>query len=138
MPRTVILRHELPDGSHHFDWLIEPMGPVAATAGDAAADPDRRELIAWRLPEAPDAAAVMTTEADRLPPHRRVYLDYEGPISGNRGEVHRVARGEADAILDTAERFEARGQMSGRAFRLDATPAPARAAATWRLTVTWD
>lgn len=138
MPRTVVLRHDLPDGSHHFDWLIEPMGPGAATAGDAAAEPDRRELIAWRLPDSPHAAALMTTEADRLPPHRRLYLDYEGPISRGRGSVRRVAGGEAEVLTDSAERFEATGRMAGRAFRLDATPAQASGGSAWRLTVTWD
>lgn len=31
--------------------------------------------------------------AERLADHRRVYLEYEGPLSGDRGEVRRVASG---------------------------------------------
>jgi hypothetical protein len=29
----------------------------------------------------------------RQPDHRRMYLDYQGPISGDRGEVARIASG---------------------------------------------
>ena len=138
MPRTVVLRHDLPDGSHHYDWLIEPMCPAAATTGDALADPDDRVLIAWRLPDPPSSVHGKATAADRLPPHRRLYLDYEGPISGHRGEVRRIAGGDAEVLTDSPERFEARGRMAGRAFRLAATPSPASGVSAWRLTVTWD
>lgn len=31
--------------------------------------------------------------AERIADHRRIYLEYEGPLSGGRGEVSRVARG---------------------------------------------
>ena len=138
MPRTVVLRHDLPDGSHHYDWLIEPMGSAAAAADDAKDDPDRRVLIAWRLPEAPHSSAESVMTADRLPPHRLRYLDYEGPISGGRGRVYRVARGEAEVLTDSSDRFEARGRMADRAFRMAAKPSPAAGASAWRLTVTWD
>ncbi|MFG0244094.1 MAG: hypothetical protein ACF8R9_15015 [Phycisphaerales bacterium JB054] len=138
MPRTVVLRHDLSDGSHHYDWLIEPMGSAASADDDATAHPDRRELIAWRLPEPPHSSAALSMTADRLPPHRRRYLDYEGPVSGNRGSVVRIARGEAEVLSDTPDRFEARGRIADRAFRLDATPSPASGEAAWRLTVIWE
>lgn len=32
-------------------------------------------------------------QLERLPDHRRLYLNYEGPISGDRGEVTPVAAG---------------------------------------------
>jgi hypothetical protein len=31
-----------------------------------------------------------TVEAERLPDHRLAYLDYEGPVSGDRGSVRRL------------------------------------------------
>lgn len=31
--------------------------------------------------------------ATRLPDHRKKYLDYEGPVSGDRGQVRAVSRG---------------------------------------------
>ena len=33
--------------------------------------------------------------------HRKAYLDYEGPISGNRGSVFRVDRGDFELIEAT-------------------------------------
>ncbi len=36
----------------------------------------------------------------RLANHRPAYLDFEGPISGDRGFVTRVARGEVVAVHD--------------------------------------
>ena len=79
---TVLLRHELPDGSWHHDWMIDPG--------------DDRPLITFRteamVPE------VDRFEAERLGDHRRVYLSYQGPLSGGRGEVRRVAAGRARLI----------------------------------------
>jgi len=75
--RTVLLRHTLPDGSSHLDWMIE-------------IDPGAR-LVTFRL------AAAMGDgpfEAERIGDHRRDYLDYQGPVPGGRGEVERVVGGE--------------------------------------------
>jgi len=75
---TVLLRHDLPDGSHHFDWLL-------AQDGDGP-------LLTFRL----DRDISLDTEAfeaERLADHRRVYLAYEGEISGGRGSVARVVQG---------------------------------------------
>jgi hypothetical protein len=70
MPRFVVLQHESPRG-RHWDFMLET-GAALAT---------------WALPEAPDAAGAMLVEA--LPDHRLAFLDYEGPISGQRGSVTR-------------------------------------------------
>lgn len=107
---TVQLRHTLPDGSSHIDWLI---------AQDAAGE---RPLITFRLArplhrppttdESPGVAAVESAaeeetgqggergqsrrwalDGERLPDHRPKYLAYEGPISNDRGHVVRIAAG---------------------------------------------
>jgi hypothetical protein len=49
-------------------------------------------LRTWRLPSVPIAGAVLP--AVRTSDHRLVYLDYEGPVSGNRGQVMRWDGGE--------------------------------------------
>jgi hypothetical protein len=58
-------------------------------------------LETFRCPRWPVEAG---DRLDRLPDHRRVYLDYEGPISGGRGEVVRVEAGtfrsDEDRVLD--------------------------------------
>ena len=53
---------------------------------------DRGSLGTWALAEAP--CLDRQIYADELAPHRIEYLDYEGPISGDRGEVTRVMHGD--------------------------------------------
>jgi hypothetical protein len=48
------------------------------------------DLATWRVPHWPPEANDHFTP---LPHHRRHYLEYEGPVSDNRGEVRRVACG---------------------------------------------
>lgn len=79
MPRFVILRHTLPSGDRqgtHFDLMLE----------------DEGKLLTWALPDLPLPGCEFI--AMQLPDHRLAYLDYEGPISSNRGEVQRVEEGE--------------------------------------------
>lgn len=92
-PPVVILRHELPSGEWHYDWLI-------ATAGSAGARPggeDVRDVAAWRVEQLPWQAGG-AFEAIRLPPHRRLYLRFEGDIGGGRGRVEAVWRGEGRIV----------------------------------------
>lgn len=79
--RWVLLKHTLPDGSSHLDWMLDIGGTEGA------------RLVTYRLERRPDDVAVTTLDALRLEDHRRVYLDYEGEISGGRGEVERVCSG---------------------------------------------
>ncbi|MFV0443516.1 MAG: DNA polymerase ligase N-terminal domain-containing protein [Planctomycetaceae bacterium] len=69
MPRYVILTHDHP--FPHWDLLLEA-GGVCRT---------------WRLLEEPQPGRVV--EATASPDHRLLYLDYVGPVSGNRGTVAR-------------------------------------------------
>lgn len=85
--RSVVLVH-VPGTANrehgdHFDWLIEmePDGP----------------LFAFRTNIRPDVVSGchgLSFAAQRLPDHRRKYLEYEGPIAGNRGVVTRCAEGQ--------------------------------------------
>jgi hypothetical protein len=72
--RFAILRHDHP--SLHWDLLLEA-GLVATT---------------WRLLRPPLDRELLAAEL--LPDHRLLYLEYEGPVSGNRGCVRRVAGGQ--------------------------------------------
>ena len=74
MPRFVILFHQTGTNlgrPSHWDFLLEN-GPT---------------LMAWALSAEP--AACQPVEALALPEHRRHYLDYEGPLSADRGTVRR-------------------------------------------------
>src|SRR4051794_37705898 len=73
--RYVVLRHEgVPDP--HFDLMFE------SSRGSA--------LLTWRSPIWPLEAGTILTE---LRPHRSTYLEHEGPVSGDRGHVLRIAAG---------------------------------------------
>lgn len=67
MPRFAILTHDHP--FLHWDFLLE-QGESCRT---------------WRLLKAPDTPGDIPAEA--IADHRRMYLDYEGPVSGDRGTV---------------------------------------------------
>ena len=58
-------------------------------------------LRTWRLLKAPGGPGVMTAEP--LAEHRLAYLDYEGPVSGNRGTVQAFDRGEYSLVDETAD-----------------------------------
>jgi hypothetical protein len=72
-PRFVVLEHDHP--FLHWDLMMEA-GPALRT---------------WRLAAPPAAGAEV--EATPLGEHRRLYLDYEGPLSGDRGRVARWDHG---------------------------------------------
>ncbi len=74
MPRFTISHHDHPD--EHWDFFLEHGG----------------ELLTWRL--AQPMSNRDTIVARKLPNHRSVYLDYSGPLSGNRGTVTRVMTGQ--------------------------------------------
>lgn len=92
MPRFVLLDHDHP--SPHLDFMLE--------AGEG--------LWTWRLRVLPEMGHQV--EAIRLADHRRLYLDYEGPVSGDRGSVRRREHGEFDWLVrgDGQVCVELRGQ----------------------------
>jgi hypothetical protein len=85
MPRFVLLEHDYPQ--LHCDMMLQ--------AGEA--------LWTWRLDAPPAGEAV---RAERIADHRILYLDYEGPISGNRGSVRRWDHGEFTWLLQEDDLIE--------------------------------
>jgi hypothetical protein len=73
--RYVVLHHTGIE-SPHYDLMLE------LTPGS--------DLATWRSPRWPP---LPTDESTQLANHRRDYLEYEGPVSGNRGEVKCVGSG---------------------------------------------
>ena len=77
MLRFVILQHDHPE--LHWDFMLEADGV----------------LKTWRLPAPPpDEPRFAVAIGD----HRLKYLDYEGPVSGERGSVTRWDRGSYRAL----------------------------------------
>lgn len=95
MPQFVLLEHDHPE--LHWDFMLES-GP---------------SLLTWRLDQIPAGRAEIAAIA--LPDHRRAYLDYEGPVSGNRGTVTRIDRGDFERL--TSDSDEVRARLYGDRLR---------------------
>lgn len=127
MARFVVLRHDCPDGSAHYDWMIERTDP--------AADPGHH-MLTFRVAVLPTRAEAF--EAERIADHRAAYLDFEGAIPGGRGSVARVDAGEArietltDArILVCMAHYRLEGRShDGLHWRFSRTPDGALASGT--------
>jgi hypothetical protein len=88
MSRFVILYHDTPQDygrGPHFDLMLE---------GGAA-------LRTYALPHW--LATGETVSCEQLADHRLAYLDYEGPISGGRGQVTRHDAGEYEIVKETSQ-----------------------------------
>src|SRR5262249_47976838 len=99
MPRFTILHHDFPH--RHWDFLLE--------AGDY--------LRSWRLEGEPHLGTVI--RADDIADHRLKYLDYEGPVSGGRGQVDRwdsglytQIRSDHSRVIVALEGVRCRGQVT--------------------------
>lgn len=91
--RFVILHHTTSDGEH-WDFMLEE-GEV---------------LLTWQLLREPAGLSALPIPARRIGDHRKVYLDYEGPLSGDRGTVRRVESGVYEWLERTEERWRLRFQ----------------------------
>lgn len=98
MPRFVILTHDHP--FPHWDLMLE--------SGD--------RLSTWRLLEEP--APGTSVPAQRLDDHRLLYLEYEGPVSGGRGNVARWDSGTFESTLP--DRLPLNVALRGARLRLTA------------------
>ena len=102
MSRYVLLRHDTPADQArpvHWDLMLERDGV----------------LWTWALGEQPQSKHRLLGE--RLADHRIAYLEYEGPISGDRGEVRRITSGEFEFQHVAQDRIELRihsGELPGQ------------------------
>lgn len=123
MPRFVLLFHDCPPSfgkPSHWDLMLERDGA----------------LMTWSLADLPEGwrtppgHGVIELEAARLPDHRLDYLDYEGPVSGDRGHVKRIDRGDYEIVDESPEWLQVRltGAVADGEVRLPTalpTPTPA-------------
>ncbi|GIW82916.1 MAG: hypothetical protein KatS3mg105_4723 [Gemmatales bacterium] len=88
MPRFAILEHDHPH--RHWDLMLEAKGM----------------LRTWRLEAPPEERRPFVAEP--IADHRLVYLEYEGPVSGNRGTVSRWDGGAMEWLVDEPTRLVVR------------------------------
>jgi len=105
MRRFVLHKHS-DYGPTHWDLMLE--------TGDG--------LATWRvsvdlLGELPDGERV---DAIRIHDHRKAYLDYSGPVSGDRGRVDLQDSGSLSVLSESDDlwTFELRGSALGGKFEL--------------------
>jgi len=96
MPQYVILTHDYPEW--HWDFMLEGV----------------EGLQTWRL-EFDPVVAEAAQAALALPLHRIEYLDYEGPVSRNRGTVARFDRGVYTLLAESEQML--RLELSGQRLR---------------------
>ncbi len=116
MPQFVLLEHDHPE--LHWDFMLE--------SGDV--------LLTWRLDQVPEEAAEIT--ATSLPDHRVAYLDYEGAVSGDRGTVQRVDRGDFEWLVSDADSVAVRlsgSRLEGTARLRKLSADGSRDESVWRM-----
>lgn len=80
--RFVILAHDHP--MLHYDFMLEKEGGLAT----------------WRFNKLPGDSPFF---AEKIHDHRTGYLDYEGPVSMDRGTVKRIDTGSYEIFADTSD-----------------------------------
>lgn len=108
--RFAVLHHDHPFS--HWDLLLE------TAAG----------CWTWRLLNPPESAA--SIRAERIADHRSFYLDYSGPVSGDRGTVTQVDAGTLVWIRATES--DVIGLVHGRRWHGRITLS-AESADVWRM-----
>jgi hypothetical protein len=80
-------------------------------------------LAAWQLAVPPEVAAGSPTAVRRIADHRKTYLEYEGPVSGDRGSVRIADTGTCVVIAEgpTEWRLRLDGSVLRGTFRLSRT-----------------
>lgn len=101
MPTRFVILHHRVDGGEHWDLMLERDGV----------------LLTWQLLREPVDLSSLPIPARRISDHRIAYLEYEGPVSRDRGTVRRVDSGGVSIEELTGGRcvFEAAGtRLAGR------------------------
>jgi hypothetical protein len=110
--RFALLWHEIPevqDESQSANFVSS-----VGSHWDLLLELDNGELLTWQIASLPDLKRLtqsLEIPAKRLKNHRSIYLDYEGPISGNRGSVQRLASGTYAATFAPSSPPDGQGYL---------------------------
>lgn len=92
---------------HHFGWAGRPDHYDLMLETELGDEDDERSLMAFStrsdaFPD-PDAEHQSGCHLEPIDDHRRVYLAFEGALSGDRGHVTRVDEGRLEWIVGPRE-----------------------------------
>ena len=94
-------------------------------------------LVTWQLLREPTGPQALPIPARRIGDHRMAYLDYEGPVSGDRGHVTQADEGEStiETLTEALCVVTLRGRRLVGRFRLILVPRSPESddAGLWRL-----
>ena len=98
-PRRFVVQQHILSADQHWDLMLETEDMLAT----------------WQLSDPPKICLAGTTTVKKIADHRKAYLEYEGPVSNNRGEVHIVERGTYVLMSQTGREWVV--EFSGGALR---------------------
>ena len=115
-PQPWVLLHHQVDGllvasdglgrGDHYDLMLSPPGAGL--------------LWTWAIPINPVHQELpLECQAERLSDHRRMYLNYQGPVSGDRGHVQRAAKGTFEVVVWSEQQVEVRLRLDEADGRKD-------------------
>jgi len=91
MAKAFVIQHHRGHGPDHFDMMLEQADSLAT----------------WQFSQSPlQIGRGQQLTARRIGDHRPAYLTYEGPVSGGRGNVSIVERGDFRLIRTEEGRWE--------------------------------
>jgi len=90
--RRFVILHHSGYGRDHWDLMLE----------------QSQSLATWKVYHEPGNLTKGAIEVFRIVDHRKAYLDYEGPVSDNRGEVRRVYAGTYILLQKSEDSWQVR------------------------------
>ncbi len=99
MPNRFVILHHVSAEGEHWDLMLERHGA----------------LLTWQLHEEPHGLSSLPIPATRIGDHRKAYLQYEGPLTGDRGTVRRVDAGTVTFVDVAPDRYTL--ELGGRRLR---------------------
>jgi hypothetical protein len=111
MPRFVLLYHDCPPSyarASHWDFMLESNDVLCTWALELL--PRDWQAVHARTagiyPDCPPLSSANQVSVERLGEHRRDYLQFEGPLSGDRGSVARMATGTYEKEVEMPDRWQ--------------------------------
>lgn len=105
MKRATLSLHTLTDSNSHLDLFLQTEAPELLSYSCASSH--------WSLLQ-----AGQTVDFRQKPAHRAIYLDYQGPIPGNRGQLQILWQGDYKTEQKLPEKKKSIVRLSAKSYVL--------------------